>query len=146
MKNKSCLATAGLAILAVVVLFGLAQLVPYGRSHNNPPVVQSPKWDSQQTLDLAKQACFDCHSNETVWRWYSNIAPFSWLIQSDVDRGRRAINFSEWTGSSRRTAEMNRQISSGEMPPVIYLPIHPEAILSAAEKQQLIQGLQNSLK
>jgi hypothetical protein len=133
-------------VLAALILFGLIQLVPYGRNHTNPAVVKEPAWDTPQTRELAVRACFDCHSNETRWPWYTSIAPFSWLIQSDVDRGRRAFNFSEWTGNSRRTREMSEQISSGEMPPFYYTPLHPSASLTAAEKQQLITGLANSLK
>ncbi|MEZ4770229.1 MAG: heme-binding domain-containing protein [Caldilineales bacterium] len=76
-------------ILALVAVFLLIQLVPYGRDHTNPPVVQEPVWDSPQTEALARAACYDCHSNEVVWPWYSNIAPISWLVQRDVDEGRQ---------------------------------------------------------
>ncbi|MFZ0624897.1 MAG: heme-binding domain-containing protein, partial [Acidimicrobiia bacterium] len=68
------------AIGVVALALGI-QLIPYGHDHQNPPVTTEPAWDSQQTLDLAKRACFDCHSNETKWAWYTNIAPMSWLIQ-----------------------------------------------------------------
>jgi hypothetical protein len=129
------------------------QLVPYWHIHTNPPIVSELKWDIPQTRALAVCACFNCHSNETIWRWYSNIASFSWLIQSDVDRGRRALNFSEWgqqpAGSRReRGADPNRMarsIQGGGMPPLVYLPIHPEANLTQAEKDELIQGLNTSL-
>ena len=71
-------------ILIIIVVavggFLLIQLVPFGRDHTNPPVVQEPNWDSPATRELAQRACFDCHSNETVWPWYSNIAPVSWLV------------------------------------------------------------------
>lgn len=79
--KRTLLYTLGGAVL----LFALLQLVPYGRNHTNPPAVSQIAWDSPQTLDLAQRACFDCHSNETKWPWYTNIAPFSWLIQRDVD-------------------------------------------------------------
>src|SRR5690348_15393640 len=82
--------------LALVGIFALMQAVPYGRSHSNPPVTAEPKWNSPQTRALAVRACFDCHSNQTKWRWYSNIAPVSWLVQRDVDGGRGTLNFSEW--------------------------------------------------
>jgi mono/diheme cytochrome c family protein len=59
-------------------------------------VQAEPAWDSGRTRVLAQQSCFDCHSNLTKWPWDSNIAPFSWLIQRDVDSGRSALNFSEW--------------------------------------------------
>jgi hypothetical protein len=68
------------------------QVIPYGRDHTNPPVIEEPVWDSAQTRDLAVRACFDCHSNETVWPWYSNVAPLSWLVQSDVEEGRETLN------------------------------------------------------
>jgi len=67
-------------IIIVIALLLLIQLIPYGKNHTNPTVVGQPKWDSQQTRDLAKRACFDCHSNETIWPWYSNVAPISWLV------------------------------------------------------------------
>ncbi|VAW08163.1 hypothetical protein MNBD_ACTINO01-854, partial [hydrothermal vent metagenome] len=73
----------GLILLVGVVI--AIQLVPYGRDHDNPPVLAEPAWDSTTTQDLARRACFDCHSNETEWRWYTNIAPISWFIQNEVD-------------------------------------------------------------
>jgi len=126
--------------------------MPYGKNHTNPAVVSQPKWDSPQTLALARRACFDCHSNETIWPWYSNIAPVSWLVQMDVDGGRRRLNFSTWgaastTGRSggRGAGDVTEAISRGSMPPFQYLLEHPAANLTPAEKQQLILGLQASL-
>ncbi|MDH4347045.1 MAG: heme-binding domain-containing protein, partial [Thermoleophilia bacterium] len=85
-----------LGVAGVVAALLLAQLVPYGRAHDNPAVSQSVTWDSPRTEQLARGACLDCHSNETVWPWYSNVAPVSWLVQGDVDGGRERLNFSEW--------------------------------------------------
>ena len=131
--------TAKWAAIAVVALVVAIQLVPYGRAHDNAAVVAEPNWDSPRTRELAKRACFDCHSNETTWPWYSNVAPASWLIQSDVDEGRRALNFSEWGGrdEAREAAETVRE---GEMPPSYYTWLHGTAKLSDAEKDELIQG------
>ena len=129
-----------------LVLFLLLQLISYGKDHNNPPVVSEPNWDSQQTRELAKRACFDCHSNETVWPWYTNIAPASWLVYRDVAEGRQRMNFSDWQNSHIREAgEIASVINEGEMPPFQYLPMHPSAKLSSAEKTQLINGLTNTL-
>ena len=130
-------------LIVTVVGFVLIQLVPYGRNHTNPPVVKEPNWDSSQTRDLAQNACFDCHSNETVWPWYSNVAPVSWLVQSDVDEGRRYLNFSEWgRGEEGEEAEeWVEVIREGEMPLPYYLITHPEARLSASQQQELIKGL-----
>jgi len=130
----------GIIVLIGLVLFAIIQLVPYGRSHKNPPVVQEPNWDAQ-TRAIAKKACFDCHSNEVVWPWYSNIAPVSWLVQRDVDEGRRKLNFSDWARGGYETGELAEVIQGGEMPPIQYTLIHTSAKLTAAEKQALIQGL-----
>jgi hypothetical protein len=91
------------------------------------------------------RACFDCHSDETVWHWYSNIAPFSWLIQHDVDEGRRRLNFSDWT-ATRRIRDVAEAIRRGDMPPLQYRLLHPEARLSDAEKTALESGLTTTLQ
>ncbi len=126
--------------LVGVLGFAAIQLVPYGRDHANPPVVAEPAWDSPATRAYAVTACFDCHSNQTVWPWYSNIAPVSWLIQRDVDRGRLALNFTDWQRFSEgdEAAEM---VSEGKMPPFNYLLLHPDARFSEADKAAFIGGL-----
>ena len=128
--------------IVVLAGFGLIQLVPYGRDHTNPPVQQEPNWDSARTRDLADRACFDCHSNETRWLWYSNIAPISWLVQRDVNKGRSELNFSDWGRRHEDGDEMAEVVREGEMPPWFYLPLHPEAQLTEIEKNDLVRGLQ----
>ncbi|HBG75306.1 MAG: hypothetical protein A2X25_12345 [Chloroflexi bacterium GWB2_49_20] len=134
------------AVLILVLLFGLIQLVPFGRNHTNPAVVSEPSWDSSGTRDLAKIACFDCHSNQTIWPWYSNVAPISWLVYQDVVEGRRRMNFSDWSSRPQSTGEISEKINEGEMPPLQYTIIHKNAILDATQKQALIQGLINAIK
>jgi len=130
----------GLSVLGVLGFLAI-QLVPYGRNHTNPSVVREPIWPSPEVRALAKRACFDCHSNEVVWPWYSNVAPVSWMIQRDVDEGRRKLNFSEW-GTRRDERDAAEQVQQGKMPEPKYLLTHPEARLTNAEKQMLIDGLQ----
>jgi len=132
---------AGLIFSVVVLGFVLIQLIPYGRSHSNPPVLKEPTWDRPETRLLAQRACFDCHSNETFWPWYSNIAPISWLAQRDVDDGRRHLNFSEWGVGRREVREVGETILEGKMPPPYYVLLHPQAKLSAQEQNALINGL-----
>ena len=129
-------------LLGAVAFAAAIQLVPYGRDHSNPPVTAEPQWDSAATRDLAKRACFDCHSNETVWPWYSHVAPVSWLLQRDVEEGRSKLNFSEWDKPQKEADEAAKEVREGEMPPWFYLPTHPEARLTDAEKQALIAGLE----
>lgn len=134
----------GIAIGAVIVLV-LIQVVPYGRNHTNPPVGQEPAWNTAETRALAKRACFDCHSNETQWPWYSNIAPASWLTQRDTVLGRRKMNFSEWNRPQKKAEDAAEEVQDGEMPPWFYTPIHPHANLTPAERQTLIAGLQATM-
>jgi hypothetical protein len=130
-----------LIILAILAGgFLLPHLVPYGRNHSNPPVKSEPTWDSPQTRELAERACYDCHSNETKWPWYSNLAPVSWLVQRDVEEGRHKLNFSEWGSGEEEGEEMAESIYK-DMPPKVFLITHPEALLTDAKKQILAQGL-----
>lgn len=132
------------AIFFLVAGLLIIQAIPYGRSHDNPPVLMEPHWNSSATRELAKRACFDCHSNETVWPWYTRVAPFSWLVYRDVVEGRRELNFSDWQGGVRegeKPAEIREQIEKGEMPPMLYRLIHPEARLTDSQKRQLSEGL-----
>lgn len=136
----------GIAIL-IVALFISLQIIPPEKIRpdykfpGNPPVNQQFQWDSPQTEQLARAACYDCHSNETRYPWYASVAPASWLVNYDVNFARDALNFSTWGKSDMDLNSMIDQIESGEMPKAIYLPLHPEAQLSAAQKQQLIVGL-----
>ena len=123
----------------------LIQLIPFGHSHTNPPVTQEVVWDSTQTAELARRACYDCHSNQPTWPWYSNVAPVSWLVQRDVNEGRSHLNFSEWEKPGRHVKDVAEQVKEGEMPPWFYRPLHPLARLSEADKQALMTGAEKSL-
>jgi hypothetical protein len=139
---KSLLAVASLVVLGLVLA---AQLVPYGRNHSNPPIAAEPTWNSSTTRALAERACFDCHSNQTRWPWYSHVAPTSWLMQNHVDEGRRVLNFSEWNRGYPEAGESAETVREREMPPRSYLLLHSEARLTDAEREQLARGLDASL-
>ncbi len=125
-----------------VVVFVLIQLVPYGRDHTNPPITGEPVWDSERTQELFSRSCRDCHSNETVWPWYTGIAPASWLAQFDVEHGREYFNVSEWGRPGKNEgSEAAEEVRNGKMPPFFYLPLHPDAKLSETERQELVDGL-----
>jgi hypothetical protein len=136
-----------LAVVGVIALIGI-QFIPVERT--NPPIVSQPKWDSPETKALAERACFDCHSNETKWPWYSIVAPVSWLVSKDVVEGRAKLNFSEWgvqkgeaseEGEGGEPDEIAEQVEKGDMPLPYYLITHPEARLTSAETKALIAGL-----
>ena len=133
-------------VLGVVVLFGLMQLVPYGRNHRNPAVTKEVAWDTARTRELAVGACYDCHSNLTTWPWYSNVAPASWLVYADVKSGRETLNFSEWDKPQGEGAsEAVEAVRSGSMPPFQYKPLHPAGRLTSAEREELARGLEKTL-
>ena len=126
------------AVAAAAFLFVAIQFVPYGRDHTNPPA-RAIAWDSPRTKELMTDACMDCHSNETKWPWYSNVAPVSWLVQHDVDEGRAELNLSN---SEAEVDEMAETIREGSMPPWQYKPTHPGSRLSDQEQEELIRGLE----
>ncbi len=133
-------------VVLLGALFVLIQVIPYGHNHTNPPVLQEPNWDSPQTRELVKRACFDCHSNETEWPWYSNVAPISWLVQRDVQEGRSVLNFSEWNRPQKEPYEAIEVVEEGEMPPIQYWLIQSKARLTPAEREALIRGLKATFK
>jgi hypothetical protein len=122
--------------LALVAFLVVAQLVPVART--NPPV-ESDVPAPAEVKTILRRACYDCHSNETTWPWYSRVAPISWLVVRDVNHGREHVNFSEWNRQDamerRETFDhIREQVETGEMPLWIYRPLHPEARLSDADK------------
>jgi hypothetical protein len=88
---------------------------------------------------ILRRACFDCHSNETVWPVQAYLAPFSWLVAHDVKEGRQELNFSRWGPEQvkRAVKEMPKEVEKGDMPPALYVVAHPGAKLSSADRAAL---------
>jgi len=133
----------GLALIVIVI--GI-QLIPVDKSSPPERGAAAAPADVQTLL---RRACFDCHSNETVWPWYSQIAPASLLIARDVKKGRKEVNFSTWEKyddkrKARKLKEIAKQVEKGGMPLFYYLPLHPDAKLSPAERDQIVQWAKQS--
>ena len=116
-------------LIAVVIIFVGIQFIPVERT--NPPVTQDINPPENVSLIL-KTSCYDCHSNETVWPWYSYVAPVSFLVAGDVHNGRKHLNFSEWDkyDAKRRNKKMDgilELVEKGIMPLSKYTLIHSEA-------------------
>jgi hypothetical protein len=130
---------------AIVAAFVLLQFTNPART--NPPVppggdISATNPPPPQIAALLHTACYDCHSDETVWPWYSHIAPVSWLIASDVNTGRRHVNFSEWphdhpSWAARRLEDVSEEVDYQEMPPAQYKLMHPAARLTGAQRKEL---------
>jgi mono/diheme cytochrome c family protein len=142
-RRRSWVKIALIVAGVVVALFVVAQFIPYGKDHTNPPATNAFVWASPEAEKIARESCYDCHSNETKWWWATNIAPASWLVWNDVSGGREHMNFSEWNGSA--DAERIREAVNGEMPPLQYTLIHPNARLTDQEKQTLVDGFAASV-
>jgi hypothetical protein len=137
---RRVLARTGIAMLAI---FGVIQLVPYGWRHSNPPVTEAAVWSDPDAEGLARGACYDCHSNETEWPAYSFVAPMSWLVRKDVEDGREKLNLSELDqGGGEELHDAADTIEEGSMPPSQYKLLHPAARLSDTERQRLIAAFE----
>ncbi|MDT8323940.1 MAG: heme-binding domain-containing protein [Bacteroidota bacterium] len=127
-----------LGLLLIVILIQIPQA-----DRSNPPVtgdLQAPG----EVKALLKESCYDCHSNETCWPWYSYVNPVGWLVAQDVDEGRAHLNFSEWnTYDARKQYHAKEEIvevlDAGEMPLPSYLLLHSEAELTP-EKIRVIRN------
>jgi len=138
-SRRKVLLRAGLGLFAVAVLL---QLVPYGRDHTNPPVTEDAPWPDGRARELATAACYDCHSNQTRWPIQSFIAPFSSMIARDVSQGREALNFSTWDEDDGEANDAAEEIADATMPPRRFVLAHPDAALSEAERQLLVDALE----
>ena len=125
---------------ALVILFGLIQFVPFGRS-KNPPVTKVAQSSDPAGVPLVAAACADCHSNLTKRWWATKVAPVSWLAQNDITGGRSRPNFSEWDRAQPPASSVIEAVGSGSMPPLQYKIAHSDARLNAAQRQQLIDAI-----
>jgi Haem-binding domain len=135
---RTWLVLLGLAVLVLVIAI---QFVPMDA--RNPPV-EGDIPTSPEVKAVLRRACYDCHSHETVWPWYSRIAPVSWLLARDVHEGRADLNFSTWNRySTQQQVEKLKDSwtyeTEGHMPPWYYLPVHRDAHLSVQDRDLLRQ-------
>jgi hypothetical protein len=144
MKNR-----LGFTVLGLVVIAAALQVFP-GEHPGNPPVeeeIAAPP----EVMTVMRRACFDCHSHETAWPWYSRVAPASWLVRRDVREGRRHLNFSAWNRydperRARKLEELGEEVEKGNMPMKIYLPLHAEAKLTDAERTLLVDWAEQAMR
>ena len=127
----------GLTATAVFVLLQFKQ-----PERSNPPVVSEID-APPEIARILERACYDCHSNRTTWPWYANVAPVSWWVADHVEEGRGDLNFTDWPVFDFEAIEhglrdIDQQVSSGEMPLPAYLWLHPEARLSDADRDRLL--------
>jgi hypothetical protein len=128
-----------LPLIALIMTLVLIQFVPVKRT--NPPVeteIAAPG----NVMTVLRKACYNCHSNQTEWPWYSRIAPVSWLVARDVTKAREEMNFTNWNRytpkkQSAQIEDIWKEVKDDHMPPLPYRLMHPEARLTHDEKEQL---------
>lgn len=129
-------------IIIIAVVIVLIQLIPVDR--DNPATKTTDEIVvTGEVKNIIQQACYNCHSNQTSWPWYSYVAPVSWLIVHDVHEGRGELNFSKWNLYSkkrlkRKINEIADQVEEADMPLPMYTIMHQEADLSENQRKTLI--------
>lgn len=124
--------------LLMAVLIGI-QFIPVDTTN---PAVKAEIKVPAEIKTLLETSCYDCHSNQTRWPWYSRIAPVSWLVAHDVEEAREHLNFSEWglldfEEQAELIEEIWEEVEEGEMPLWFYLPLHPEAQIDDRDRRIL---------
>ena len=140
--------------LIPVLLVLLLLIQVYQPARTNPPIDPKREIHANLAVDpavasLFARSCNDCHSNRTVWPWYSQVAPASWLVVGDVNRGRKALNLSEWStyeagAQQKHLIEVCKEVSEGEMPGLPYTLLHPQARLSKTDAAMVCQWAKSS--
>jgi hypothetical protein len=141
-------------VLLIMALLVVGQFIPVART--NPPV------DAAQTISattplpsnvarIFERSCLDCHSNQTVWPWYSQLAPVSWFLAHHVNEARGELNLSDWgrytvRRKDRKLKEICEQVASGKMPLGTYTLLHPQASLSHSDKKTLCDWTETARK
>lgn len=133
-------------LIALVAFLIIAQFFPIDKINptSDPAVdfltIQQPP---ENIALMLKDACYDCHSNQTKYPWYTNVAPFSWWIKGHIDHGREHLNFSEWGNYSAKKAkhkleECHEFVEETKMPLMSYWIAHPEAKLSTEQRAAMV--------
>lgn len=140
-----------MSVLAKRVALGAVGLVAviqaFRPARTNPPIDAKQELAATANVDgnvrsIIDRSCNDCHSSRTVWPWYSEVAPVSWLVGRDVNGGRRHVNFSEWgtyPGYKHKDLldKMCKEVTDHDMPPWQYLLVHRDAGLSNSDRDSI---------
>lgn len=136
-------------LIALGALLGSAQCVRFART--NPPV-RGDLVAPAEVQRILRNACYDCHSNQTVWPWYSVVAPASWIVHHEVNDGRRRLNFSEWADYAsdpdtavQKLREVATFVATGDMAPWYYRLLHPSARLTGAQRDLVVAWVSQEL-
>jgi hypothetical protein len=139
--------TLRIIFITIILIFILIQLVPNKLPQNsveNPQDIIVNNYVSEEISTIIRTSCYDCHSNQAKYPWYSHVAPSSWLVRKDIEQGRKALNFSEWSGYPERRMignlqDIQEETAAGGMPLPAYTLIHHKAKLNPEQKKIIAQ-------
>lgn len=150
MKKKTIFKRILLVLLLAFVVMQFFRI-----DKTNPPVVEADDFisitqPSAEVEKILRTACYDCHSNETVYPWYSNIAPVSWMLEDHIEEGREHLNFSKWgtfelKKQNHKLDECAEEVEEGEMPLNSYTWTHGDASLSDKQKKTLADWFESCM-
>ena len=139
-----------LALMILVALVAVFVLIQFKVAPLTNPPSKGELSAPPEVEAILKRSCFDCHSNQTNWPWYSHVAPISWMVVRHVESGRKQMNFSEWgeyfpTTRKRKLQWMQRALHDEVMPLWSYRMMHPDARLSDDDRARLLEWIQTGL-
>jgi hypothetical protein len=142
-KALKILGFVALVIIIAMQFFRVDKNTPTVIASNSFQAIMQPPANLHELMVLA---CYDCHSYDSKYPWYSNIAPISWFLQNHIVEGRDHLNFSTWgdyapSDQKELLEEMAKEIQEGKMPLKSYTIIHKDALLSATEQSELVSWL-----
>ena len=125
-------------IIVFLILLGI-QFIPINKTN---PIITQDIQAPAEVKSILRNSCYNCHSNETKWPWYSELAPVSWMIVNDVNDARKKLNFSSWDKISfEKKEELKKdiwdEVRQDEMPLSLYLYLHPDAKLDLSQKNMI---------
>ncbi len=134
-----------IVILIVCQFFPIDKTNPEVDSTKDFLTMENPPTEVKQ---LIKTACYDCHSNETQYPWYTNVAPISWWIKKHIDNGRKKLNYSNWGDyeadkKQHKLKESAEEIHEKQMPLLSYFVMHPEAKLDDTQRQMIVDWIKS---
>jgi len=136
--------------ITLVILFSvfiILQFIPANRPANNPPEGYNFFKANEVPAEIEtmlRNACFDCHSQETTYPWYAYVAPTSYLVASDIREGRHHLDFSNWNQLDilkqlDALDDISEEVGGGDMPLAVYVPLHPSARLTDADRDKIVK-------
>ena len=138
----------GIAIVVIFVLIQFKRIDKTNPEFNEAEDFITITQPPTEIATLIKDACYDCHSHQSKYPWYTNVAPISWVIEHHIEEGREHLNFSTWgtypdKKADHKLEECAEEVEEGEMPMKPYVVMHSEAKMTAAQKKALVEWFES---